>query len=89
MQSGDSTKCAFAAYSAHDYSILSLLSALGVKEYPGEPIGYTAYVRISMHRGSDEVLVEFNPFPFDHHSSSVLHTGQIQRYTFTLDQLID
>ena len=50
-------------FSGHDYSILSLLAALGLSEYPEPALGFGAYVVVELHQ-SGSVDVKLNPAPF-------------------------
>ena len=50
-------------FSGHDYSILSLLAALGLSEYAEPALGFGAYVVVELHL-SGSVDVKLNPAPF-------------------------
>ena len=50
-------------FSGHDYSILSLLAALGLSDYPEPALGFGAYVVVELHQ-SGSVDVKLNPAPF-------------------------
>ena len=52
-----------ALYSGHDYSLLSLLAALGVSDYPKPALGFGAYIIVE-HLANGATRVLLNPAPF-------------------------
>ena len=52
-----------ALYSGHDYSLLSLLAALGVSDYPEPALGFGAYIIVE-HLANGTTRVLLNPAPF-------------------------
>ena len=50
-------------FSGHDYSILTLLAALGLSEYPEPALGFGAYVVVELRRNGS-LDVKLNPAPF-------------------------
>ena len=59
----DSEGDRLAVFSGHDYSILSLLAAFGLSDYPEPALGFGAYVVVELHQ-SVSVDVKLNPAPF-------------------------
>jgi hypothetical protein len=65
----DGGKCRLIAHGAHDYTMLMLLAALRVKDFPKPGLSYGSHVIFVLRRhGSDqwgvEVLLNAHPFPF-------------------------
>mmetsp|Transcript_25778 Transcript_25778/g.84851 ORF Transcript_25778/g.84851 Transcript_25778/m.84851 type:complete len:414 (+) Transcript_25778:1006-2247(+) len=88
----------FGAYSGHDYTILSLLSALGVKNYPAQILGYGAHMFISIRRqpaGAPieecPVVIHLNMTPFEEPADSApcptVQLHNVAELTFTLGEL--
>ena len=50
-------------FSGHDYSILSLLAAFGLSDYPEPALGFGAYVVVEL-RQDGSLDVRLNPAPF-------------------------
>ena len=50
-------------FSGHDYSILSLLAAFGLSDYPEPALGFGAYVVVELRRDGS-LDVRLNPAPF-------------------------
>ena len=57
-------------FSGHDYSILSLLAALGLSDYPEPALGFGAYVVVELRRDGS-LDVKLNPAPFRDASNRV------------------
>jgi len=65
-------KSKFSVYSAHDYTILSLLAALGKDDYPGKPtdcLGYSSFLLFEVYKpangGEDYVKLSLNMHTFE------------------------
>eukprot|EP01116_Phalansterium_solitarium_P000117 TRINITY_DN10077_c0_g1_i2.p1 TRINITY_DN10077_c0_g1~~TRINITY_DN10077_c0_g1_i2.p1 ORF type:complete len:368 (-),score=77.18 TRINITY_DN10077_c0_g1_i2:79-1182(-) len=54
----------FIVYSVHDYTILSLLAALGFPEYPGGVLGYGSFLLLELY-SDGRVDVRLNSHPFE------------------------
>lgn len=80
----------FAAYSSHDYTLLSLLTALNVPDYPVAPLSFASYTLFKLW-ADGTVTCELNVAPFltpDKRPVDDLQTHAVKTFTFQLDELI-